>query len=107
MPAPVVVIAPDSFKGSLSAEGVANAIAGGIRRARPDAQIRISPMADSSESTLDAMLAVGGERRMLNVRGASSARRDAATGLLADGAAILETAEVVGITPIRTAWPCP
>jgi glycerate kinase len=96
--APVVVIAPDSFKGSLSAEGVANAIAEGIRRARPDAEIRIRPMADGGEGTLDAMLAAGGERRLLNVRGAAAARRDAATGLLADGGAIIETAEVVGIT---------
>jgi glycerate 2-kinase len=98
LPAPVVVIAPDSFKGSLSAEGVANAIAEGIRRARPDADIRILPMADGGEGTLDAMLAAGGERRMVNVRGAASARRDAATGLLADGSALIETAEVVGIT---------
>ncbi|SPB16412.1 glycerate kinase [Caballeronia novacaledonica] len=96
--APIVVIAPDSFKGSLSAEGVANAIAEGIRRARPDADIRIRPMADGGEGTLDAMLSAGGERRMLNVRGAAAARRDAATGLLDDGGAIIETAEVVGIT---------
>jgi glycerate kinase len=96
--APVVVIAPDSFKGSLSAEGVANAIAEGIRRARPDADVRIRPMADGGEGTLDAMLSAGGGRRMLNVRGAAAARRDAATGLLDDGGAIIETAEVVGIT---------
>lgn len=95
---PVVVVAPDSFKGSLSAEQVAEAIAGGIRRARADAVIRIVPMADGGEGTLDAMLAAGGERRLFNVRGASSKRRDAATGLLADGSAIVETAEVVGIT---------
>jgi glycerate 2-kinase len=98
MSAPVVVIAPDSFKGSLSAEQVAGAIATGVRRARADAVVRICPMADGGEGTLDAMLAAGGERRMLNVRGAASARREAATGLLGDGSAILETAEVVGIT---------
>ncbi|KMY85719.1 Glycerate kinase [Candidatus Paraburkholderia calva] len=56
MPAPVVVTAPDSFKGSLFAEGVTNAIVKGIRRARPDAQIRISPMTDGGEGTLDAIL---------------------------------------------------
>jgi glycerate kinase len=55
-------------------------------------------MADGGEGTLDAMLSAGGERRMLNVRGATAARRDAATGLLDDGGAIIETAEVVGIT---------
>lgn len=96
--APVVVIAPDSFKGSLSAEQVAEAIATGIARARPDVVTRLCPMADGGEGTLDAMLAHGGERRLLAVRGAAGALRDAAVGLLADGSAIVETAEVVGIT---------
>ncbi len=81
--APVVVIAPDSFKGSLSAEQVAQAIATGVTRARPDASVRICPMADGGEGTLDAMLTGGGERRMLTVRGAAGPVREAATGLLA------------------------
>ncbi|NIE83251.1 MULTISPECIES: glycerate kinase [unclassified Burkholderia] len=55
--APVVVIAPDSFKGSLSAQQVTDAIAAGLRRARPDAIVRGCPMADGGEGTLDAMLA--------------------------------------------------
>jgi len=96
--APVVVIAPDSFKGSLSADAVAAAIAAGILRARPDAQVRACPMADGGEGTLDAMLVRGGERRHLRVHGAAGAMRDAAVGLLPDGSAIIETAEVVGIT---------
>ena len=95
---PVVVIAPDSFKGSLSAEQVAQAIASGIQRARPDATVRICPMADGGEGTLDAMLTSGGERRKLSVRGAAGPVREALTGLLADGSAIIETAEIVSIT---------
>ncbi|AFT85795.1 glycerate kinase [Paraburkholderia phenoliruptrix] len=95
---PVVVIAPDSFKGSLSAEQVAQAIASGVRRARPDAEVRICPMADGGEGTLDAMLTRGGERRTLSVRGAAGPVRDALAGVFADGSAIVETAEVVGIT---------
>ncbi|WP_042269509.1 glycerate kinase [Paraburkholderia heleia] len=96
--APVIVIAPDSFKGSLSADGVAAAIAEGIRRVRADADIRIRPMADGGEGTLDAMLSMGGERRVLTVQGAAGPKRDAAVGLLHDGSAIVETAEIVGIT---------
>ena len=96
--APVVVIAPDSFKGSLSAEQVAQAVASGITRARPDVIVRICPMADGGEGTLDAMLTGGGERRILTVRGAAGPVREAATGLLGDGSAIIETAEIVGIT---------
>ncbi|TAM00446.1 MAG: glycerate kinase [Paraburkholderia sp.] len=95
---PVVVIAPDSFKGSLSADGVAAAIAEGIRRARPDADIRLCPMADGGEGTLDAMLLAGGKRHVISVRGAAGPMRDAAVGLLPDGSAIVETAEIVGIT---------
>ncbi|MDN7877491.1 glycerate kinase [Burkholderia aenigmatica] len=96
--APVVVIAPDSFKGSLSAEQVAEAIATGIRRARPDAVVRRCPMADGGEGTLDAMLAGGGTRRALRVAGASLAARDAAVGVIDARTAIVETAEIVGIT---------
>ncbi|MGH8778617.1 glycerate kinase [Paraburkholderia sp.] len=97
-PTPIIVIAPDSFKGSLSAAQVAEAIATGIARARPDVTTRLCPMADGGEGTLDALLAHGGERRLLAVRGAAGPLRDAAVGLLADGSAIVETAEVVGIT---------
>lgn len=96
--APIVVIAPDSFKGSLSAQAVAQAIADGVRRARADAVVRLAPMADGGEGTLDAMLARGGERRVLRVRGASGVERDAAAGILPDGSAVVETAEIVGIT---------
>jgi glycerate 2-kinase len=103
---PVVVIAPDSFKGSLSADAVAAAIADGIRRARPDADIRICPMADGGEGTLDAMLSVGGARRAIRVRGAAGPARDAMVGLLHDGSAVVETAEIVGITdPVGMAVP--
>jgi glycerate kinase len=97
-PSPVVVIAPDSFKGSLSAQQVAQAIASGVQRARPDARVRICPMADGGEGTLDAMLTRGGERRKLSVRGAAGHLREALSGVLADGSAIIETAEIVGIT---------
>lgn len=95
---PIIVIAPDSFKGSLSAQEVAQAIADGVLRALPEATVRLCPMADGGEGTLDAMLARGGERRMLRVHGAAQAERECAVGLLPDGSAVIETAEVVGIT---------
>ena len=52
-----VVIAPDSFKESLSASGVAQAIAEGVRAAIPDAETVCVPMADGGEGSLDAVLA--------------------------------------------------
>jgi glycerate kinase len=53
---PHVVVAPDSFKGSLSATEVAQAIAAGVRDAAPDARVTCLTMADGGEGTLDALL---------------------------------------------------
>lgn len=52
-----VVIAPDSFKGSLGASDVATAIARGWRSIRPDDQITVLPQADGGEGTLEAIAA--------------------------------------------------
>ncbi|MDY6914196.1 MAG: glycerate kinase [Planctomycetota bacterium] len=52
-----IVIAPDSFKGSLSAAKVAAALAGGVLQVVPDACIDLCPMADGGEGTVDAMVA--------------------------------------------------
>jgi glycerate kinase len=59
----IVLIAPDSFKGSLTSVEVARAIADGWRRARPDDTIRLAPLADGGEGTLDAIEAAGGWTR--------------------------------------------
>ncbi len=96
---PVVVIAPDSFKGSVAAPDAATAIGRGLMRVWPDAELRICPMADGGEGTLDAILLRGGERRSCAVTGAAGTRIDAAYGWLSDGAiAVIEAAQVVGLT---------
>ena len=53
----VIAIAPDSFKGALSAEGVARAIADGFAKSFPKAEFRLIPMADGGEGTVDAWAA--------------------------------------------------
>ena len=99
-----IVLAPDSFKGSLSAPQVCAALRAGLQRVWPDAEIRARPMADGGEGTLDAVLsAVGdaGSRRQLKVRGADGRPVDAAYGVLdspAGATAVIEVAQVVGIT---------
>jgi len=99
-----VVIAPDSFKGSLAAHDVAAAIARGVARAIPDAKVQLCPMADGGEGTLDAVLAavgVRGARHTLQVRGAAGRPVLAAFGVLdagADATAVIEAAQVVSIT---------
>ena len=55
-----VLIAPDSFKGSLTSVEVARALADGWSRARPDDTILLCPLADGGEGTLEAVAAAGG-----------------------------------------------
>ncbi len=59
-----VLIAPDSYKGTLTSVEVARALATGWRRARPDDDIRLAPLADGGEGTLVAIEAAGGWRRL-------------------------------------------
>jgi glycerate kinase len=55
-----VVLAPDSFKGSLSAPRVAEAMADGLRRVWPDADCVLMPVADGGEGTSEALAQAGG-----------------------------------------------
>lgn len=55
-----VVIAPDSFKGSLTSVEVATALAAGWLEARPDDEVLLAPLADGGEGTLVAIAAAGG-----------------------------------------------
>ncbi|WP_144214014.1 glycerate kinase [Shewanella donghaensis] len=65
-----IVIAPDSFKESLSALGVANAIEEGFKRVFPDAKYLKAPMADGGEGTVQAMVdATNGEMVTMQVTG--------------------------------------
>jgi glycerate kinase len=99
-----IVLAPDSFKGSLSAPQACAALEAGLRRVWPAAAVRARPMADGGEGTLDAILhASGGDarRERLDVPGAIGVTVDAAYGLVGTGGdalAVVEIAQVVGIT---------
>ncbi len=96
-----VVVAPDSFKESLAAEKVAQAIADGVRDALPSATVVCIPMADGGEGSLDAVLAAsGGERRWARVRNANSQEIDACWGWLGDGNAFIEMAAAAGLEQI-------
>jgi glycerate kinase len=55
-----VLVAPDSFKGSLTSVEVARALASGWSRARPDDELTLAPLADGGEGTLEAIAASGG-----------------------------------------------
>jgi glycerate kinase len=95
-----ILCAPDSFKESLPATAVADAMAAGIRRSRPDAEVDLCPIGDGGEGTLDALLRTcGGEVEKVTVTGPTGRVVDARLGRLADGAtAVVELAEASGLT---------
>ncbi|MDO7900272.1 glycerate kinase [Pseudomonas citrulli] len=94
-----IVIAPDSFKDSLSAQGVADAIAEGLAQVWPDAHVTRCPMADGGEGTVAAVLAAcNGEWRSSRVRGPLGGAVEARWGWLPKGrTAIIEMAEASGL----------
>ena len=55
-----VLVAPDSFKGSLTSVQVARALADGWSRSRPNDMVALAPLADGGEGTLDAISSAGG-----------------------------------------------
>lgn len=94
-----IVIAPDSFKDSLIAQGVADAIAVGLAQVWPDAQLLKCPMADGGEGTVESILAAcEGQLRRTKVRGPLGNTVDAAWGWLPHNhTAIIEMAEASGL----------
>ncbi len=65
-----IVIAMDSFKGSLSSMEAGNAVCSGILRVYPDAKINVLPLADGGEGTVEALtLGMGGELQSIIVTG--------------------------------------
>ncbi len=94
-----ILIAPDSFKESLSALEVAQAIASGLQRVWPDAQYTLMPLADGGEGTVDTLVeAMEGE--YVPVRAHDPLMRPifARYGLINDGhTAIIEVAAASGL----------
>jgi glycerate kinase len=95
-----VLIAPDSFKGSLTSVEVARALADGWLRARPDDEILLCPLADGGEGTLAAIEAAGGwQRRTTPVRDPLGRTIDATWLISDDGRrAALEMAAASGLS---------
>ncbi len=91
-----VVVAPDKFKGSLDAAGVATALATGIRRARPDWDIRIAPVADGGDGTVDAFVAAGWAPVEVATVGPTGVPRTTRYARR-DTTAIIELADAVGL----------
>lgn len=93
-----VLLAIDSFKGSVSSAQAEAAVAEGVRRVWPDAQVSALPLADGGEGTLDAVATCGGELSTCEAAGPLGDRVSAR--MLVDGereSAVIEMAEAAGI----------
>jgi glycerate 2-kinase len=102
-----VLVAPDSFKGTFTAQEVAVAIAAGLRAAGREAEEL--PVADGGEGTMDVLRGVlGGELRSVTVSDPLGRPVEARFVLLPDGAAVVETAQASGLGLVddgeRDAW---
>lgn len=97
--APAIVVAPDSFKESLTAAEVCQAITRGLTSVLPEAVVTAVPMADGGEGTMQSLVdASGGSIEHLEVTGPIGDPVLASYGLLADGTtAVIEMASASGL----------
>jgi glycerate kinase len=103
-----ILVAPDSFKGTIAAPDVAAAVARGLRASGRDAVEM--PVADGGEGTMDALVqALGGELRTVTASDPLGRPVEASFALLPDGrTAVVETAQASGLSLVseaeRDAW---
>ncbi|XZG70059.1 glycerate kinase [Chitinibacteraceae bacterium HSL-7] len=100
-----IVIAPDSFKETLSAQDVAAVIAEALQTRLPEAELVQVPVADGGEGTLDALVdASNGSRHRVAVQGPLGTSVDAVWGLMGDGVtAVIEMASASGLALVPAA----
>jgi glycerate kinase len=94
-----IIVAPDSFKGSVSALAAAQAMKRGIQAVFPDAEVVAAPIADGGEGTVDALVAATKGRTLRSeVAGPLGETLSAHWGILGDGeTAIIEMAAASGL----------
>ncbi|OBA60224.1 glycerate kinase [Mycobacterium sp. 1100029.7] len=101
-----IVLAPDKFKGSLTAEQAARAMADGVCRADPALTPVICAVADGGEGTLDAVLAAGFEKVDARACGPTGATQD--SGYARKGSqAVVEMADICGLQRLPAGTPEP
>ena len=100
----IITIAIDSFKGSLSSAAAGKAAARGIQRVFPDADIRVRPLADGGEGTLDALCTgLGGTKREVRVHDPLGRKINCeyavcpADGSYGDNLAVIEMSAAAGL----------
>lgn len=93
-----VLIAMDSFKGSLSSLEAGMAVKEGLLHAIPNAEVTLSPLADGGEGTVDALChGLGGTLIEISVAGPLGENFPAKYGILPNGTAVIEIASAAGL----------
>lgn len=99
-----IVIAIDSFKGSLTTLQAGNAAASGIQRVYPDAKIQVFPIADGGEGTTEALVSgLHGTYRTANVSDPLGRKISARYGILSNNTAVIEMAAASGLPLLSSA----
>ena len=95
-----VVVAIDSFKGSMSSLEAGEAISNGIKKAHKDAEVEIRPLADGGEGTVEALsIGMGGRLINVDVTGPVGRKVRAVYGIVdSSKTAIIEMSQAAGIT---------
>ena len=94
----LVLIAPDKFKGTLTAVEVARAMRSGVLRAQPNASVELCPVADGGDGTAETLCqALGGTFSSVVVSGPLGAPVDAPLYLLDDERVVIEMAQASGL----------
>lgn len=93
----MIVIAPDSYKGTMSAGEVCEIIKDEFLKLDNSLEIKCVPIADGGEGTVDALLFNGGERINIKVKGPLFDEVESFYGILPDGTAVIEMAAASGL----------
>ena len=98
-----IVVAVDSFKGSMTSLEAGDAIAQGIRKAAPDANVIVRPIADGGEGTMDALIeGMQGAYETITVTGPNGKPVACQYGVIPGaGIAVVEMAKAAGLTILR------
>jgi len=97
-----IVVAPQEYKGTLTAQEAAEAMAEGAKRAAPDATIEAAPLSDGGPGLVEAILTASrGRRERALVEDPLARTIVAHWALLEDGVAVIESAAAAGLTLLR------
>ena len=103
---PRVLLAPDKFKGTLTAAAVADHLTVGIRSVRPEVEIVVVPVSDGGDGLLEALGRAGFEQVAVRASGPTGVPGDASYARRGDEA-VIEMAEVCGLARLPGGTPAP